>query len=318
MIKNIRGPTLGIITTAACLFNTAVWSIPILLIAGLKLLVPVNGWRISCTRMLNFLAGCWVAVNRIIQRFLHRIKLDVSGMENLPRSGWYLVLANHQSWVDIVVLQYIFHGRIPFLKFFLKKELFWYPVLGLCWWALDFPFIKRYSPKFLAKNPHLKGKDIETTLKACHTFSKLPVSVMNFVEGTRFTQAKQAALKSPYANLLKPRAAGIALVIAGLSDKLHRIIDVTIVYPGQKQGFWPLVCGEIREIKVHVQSLPITDDLIGDYTVDRKFRVQFHRWLNRLWHEKDRRIDRMLGRPDIELDQFIPEAKRRAAKAVET
>lgn len=314
--KSYRRPALGIIAITACVFNTLFWAMPILLIAVCKLLIPVKGWQKNCTRVLNALAGCWVGVNKVIQRVLLRVKWEVSGLENLPKSAWYLVLANHQSWVDIVVLQTIFHRRIPFLKFFLKKELFWYPVIGLCWWALDFPFIKRYTPKFLAKNPHLKGKDIETTLKACETFSELPVSVMNFVEGTRFTKEKHAALKSPYTNLLRPRAAGIALVISGLSDKLHRIIDVTIVYPGQQKGFWPFVCGEIGEIKVHIESLPVTDDLIGDYSADRKFRVRFQKWLNRRWLEKDRRMDRMPGRSEGVPDSFLPAIEPPAAEEI--
>ena len=318
MKKSFRGPTLGIITITACVLNTLFWALPILLLAVFKLLIPLKSWRKNCTRLLNTMAGCWVGGNKVIQRVLHHVKWEVTGLENLPKSGWYLVLSNHQSWVDIVVLQNIFHRRIPFLKFFLKKELFWYPVIGLCWWALDFPFIKRYTPKFLAKNPHLKGKDIETTLKACEKFSELPVSVMNFVEGTRFTKEKHAALKSPYSNLLRPRAAGIALVISGLSEKLHSIIDVTIAYPGQSKGFWPFVCGQIGEIKVHIESLPVTDDLIGDYSVDRKFRVQFQKWLNKRWQEKDRRMDRMLGRAEVEPESFIPEIKQPAAAEMHT
>ncbi len=318
MKKNIRKPARGVISIIVYLLNTAFWSIPILLISGLKLLVPIKAWRRFCTRMLNYLAGCWVGVNKINQYLLCRTQWEVSGMEDLPKNGWYLVLANHQSWVDILVLQHIFHRRIPFLKFFLKKELFWYPVLGLCWWALDFPFIKRYSPKFLAKNPHLKGKDIETTLNACDKFRQLPVSVMNFVEGTRFTKDKQAAQKSPYANLLRPRAAGIALMITGLGEKLHRIIDVTIVYPGQVKGFWSFACGEIGKIRVHVESLPVTEDLIGDYAVDRKFRVQFQRWLNQRWLEKDRRMDRLLGFADVgQHDRIAPTTAQGIAEAME-
>lgn len=318
MKKNFRGPARGVISIVVYLLNTAFWSMPILLISGLKLLLPLKGWRRLCTRMLNYLAGCWVGVNKISQRLLCRTQWEVSGLEDLPKNGWYLVLANHQSWVDILVLQNIFHRRIPFLKFFLKKELFWYPVLGLCWWALDFPFIKRYSPKFLAKNPHLKGKDIETTLNACDKFRQLPVSVMNFVEGTRFTKDKLAAQKSPYVNLLKPRAAGIALMITGLGEKLHRIIDVTIVYPEQVKGFWSFACGEIGKIRVHVKSLPVTADLIGDYAVDRKFRVQFQRWLNQRWLEKDRRIDRLLGLPDVgPTDRIPPTTALGVAEAME-
>ncbi len=67
----------------------------------------------------------------------------MQGVDSLHQRGWYLVSSNHQSWVDILVLQRIFHGRIPFLKFFLKQELIWVPVIGLAWWALDFPFMKR-------------------------------------------------------------------------------------------------------------------------------------------------------------------------------
>jgi 1-acyl-sn-glycerol-3-phosphate acyltransferase len=320
--RHFHGPALGVLSVFVYFFNTVFWSLPILSIAGMKLLVPAKTWRTQCTRVLNRLAVCWVGVNKAAQRLLLPTRWEVSGMDDLPENGWYLVLANHQSWVDILVLQRIFHGRIPFLKFFLKKELFWYPILGLCWWALDFPFIQRYSPKFLAKNPHLKGKDIETTRKACEKFSQLPVSVMNFVEGTRFTKEKRAALKSPYTHLLRPRAAGIALMISGLSNRLQRIVDVTIVYPEQVKGFWSFACGEIGEIRVNVRSLPVTEDLIGDYAADRKYRVRFHRWLNQLWWEKDLRIDRLLGLPAQDPGQrygpIVPEASRPMPETVET
>ena len=321
MRLSLRKTARGMLSLCIYFLNTVFWSIPILLIAGIKLLVPADAWRRLCTRVLNRFAGGWVGINKASQRLLTRTRVDVSGMPDLPADQWYLVVANHQSWVDILVLQSIFHRRIPFLKFFLKKELFWFPVLGLCWWALDFPFIRRYSPKFLAQHPHLKGKDIETTRKACEKFTALPVSVMNFVEGTRFTKEKHTAQKSPYANLLRPRAAGIALVISGLGEKLHRIIDVTIAYPDGAKGFWSFACGEIGEIKVHIESLPVTDNLIGDYAVDRKFRARFHRWLNQLWLEKDQRMNRMLGLTNTEqepCERNMTHEPRRVVEAVKT
>ena len=321
MRLSLRKTARGMLSLCIYFLNTVFWSIPILLIAGIKLLVPADAWRRLCTRVLNRFAGGWVGINKASQRLLTRTRVDVSGMPDLPANQWYLVVANHQSWVDILVLQSIFHRRIPFLKFFLKKELFWFPVLGLCWWALDFPFIRRYSPKFLAQHPHLKGKDIETTRKACEKFTALPVSVMNFVEGTRFTKEKHTAQKSPYANLLRPRAAGIALVISGLGEKLHRIIDVTIAYPDGAKGFWSFACGEIGDIKVHIESLPVTDELIGDYAVDRTFRVRFHRWLNQLWLEKDRCMNRMLRLTKTEqepCERNVTQEPRRIAEAVET
>ena len=206
-----------------------------------------------------------------------------------------MVVANHQSWVDILVLQTIFYRKIPFLKFFLKKELFWIPFLGLAWWALDFPFMKRYSRHFLKKHPHLIGKDLEITKRACDKFRNIPVSVMSFVEGTRFTPEKHARQRSPYTHLLRTKAGGMAFVLAVMGDKLQQIVDVTIAYPQGVASFWDFVCGRVKEIKVNVKTLPIDSEMMGDYLQDPQFKRAFQKWLNGLWHEKDRDLARMLA-----------------------
>ena len=139
------------------------------------------------------------------------VVVESRGVEGLLRDGWYLVIANHQTWVDIVILQAVFNRRIPFLKFFIKQELIWFPLLGIAWWAMDMPFMKRFSPSYLAKNPHMKGKDRETTRRACEKFRDTPTSVLNFIEGTRFSENKRVDRKSPYNHLLQPRAGGLAI-----------------------------------------------------------------------------------------------------------
>jgi 1-acyl-sn-glycerol-3-phosphate acyltransferase len=244
--------------------------------------------------MLNAVAENWIWVNNQNQKLVGNTRWDVQGVETLERSEWYLVLANHQSWVDIVVLQRIFHRKIPFLKFFIKKELLWFPILGQAWWAMDFPFVKRYTKSHLQKKPHLKGKDIEITRKACKKFKKIPVSIMNFVEGTRFTNDKHHRQQSPYAHLLRPKAGGIAFVLGAMGKQIHRVLDVTIVYPDGVSSFWALLCGKIREIKVRVRSLPVSSDLLGDYANDRHFRLGLQRWLNNIWEEKNRYIEEMM------------------------
>jgi 1-acyl-sn-glycerol-3-phosphate acyltransferase len=149
-------------------------------------------------KVLIGIATLWISHQRHQLKDLStRSTWDVRGVDQLQEKDWYLVLSNHQSWVDILVLQKVLNRRIPMLKFFLKKELIWVPFLGLAWWALDFPFMKRYSKKFLAANPHLKGKDLDRTKKACEKFKHTPVSVMNFVEGTRFTPGKKTAAALP-------------------------------------------------------------------------------------------------------------------------
>lgn len=155
--------------------------------------------------------------------------------------------------------------------------------------------MKRYSRAFLEKNPHLKGKDIEITRKACEKFKTLPVSVMNFVEGTRFSPEKHARQQSPFKTLLKPRAGGIAFVLASMGEQLHRILDVTIAYPGGEKGFWSFLCGRVHEIRVRVRCLPVTTDLFGDYSGNREFSKRFQDWLNALWSEKDQCLQSMLN-----------------------
>lgn len=290
IVKIIR----GVASLLGYMLNTLFWCIPLFIVALLKLIIPLRSFRSQCNRLLSLIASGWVAVNTLNQRLLSKTTLKVQGPPDYSLEKKYLVLANHQSWVDILVLQRIFHRRIPFLKFFIKKELRWFPLLGQAWWALDFPFMKRYSKKVLQKKPHLKGKDLEITRKACEKFKSMPVSIMNFVEGTRFSVRKHRQQQSPYQNLLKSKAGGIAYVLTTMGDQLNAILDVTIVYPQKAKSFWAFVCGEVDEIKVRVRSVPVTKDLLGDYAMDKSYREQFQIWLNTLWSEKDRRIQEML------------------------
>ena len=273
------------------LLNTLWWCSILFPVALLKLVLPMAAWRRCCNRVLHAIATAWVGCNNLNQRLVARVRFQISELPELKRRGWYLVLANHQSWVDILVLQRIFYRRIPFLTFFLKRELIWVPVLGLAWWALDFPFMKRYSKRLLARKPHLQGRDLETTQRACEKFRQLPVTVMNFVEGTRFTRAKQDRQNSPYRHLLRPKSGGAAFVLSAMGGQMDRVLDVTIVYPPGSKSFWAFLCGGIREVKVAVRALPVGTALIGEYFQDSDFRQQFQEWLNDLWQEKDRLMD---------------------------
>ncbi len=200
---------------------------------------------------------------------------------------WYLVLCNHQSWVDILVLQRVLHGKIPFLKFFLKKELIYVPFLGIAWWALDFPFMKRHSQAFLKKNPHLKGEDIKTTKKSCEKFKYKPVSVMSFIEGTRFTPEKHRKQNSPYQHLLKPKAGGIGFVLDAMGEHLTKAVNITIYYPDGIPSFSDFVCGKVQDVRVHIETTDIDPELKGDYFNDRAFKISFQKHVNQMWEEKD-------------------------------
>ena len=276
--------------------NTLLHALPLLTVAVIKALLPFNRARLACNPVLTGVGESWIAVNSaMIDRFT-RTRFHVDEVAALKVDGHYLVLANHQSWVDIVVLQKVFNRRIPFLRFFLKRQLFWVPVLGLCWWAMDFPFMGRYTRKQIEKNPELGIRDREVTRRACEKFRAIPVAVMNFVEGTRFTPAKHARQASPYRHLLKPKSGGVAFVIDAMGESLHAVLDVTIVYPGGRPTMMDLVGGRVPEVRVAIRERPIPEALTaGDYQEDRAFRARFQQWMNGIWEEKDAEIVRLLG-----------------------
>lgn len=266
--------------------NTLLWATPLLLISLFKL-IPIKPLQNLCSAVLDKLASCWISGNAFMERHFHPIKLTVTGDTELDRNDWYMVIANHQSWVDILILQRIFNGKIPFLKFFLKRELIYVPVLGLAWWALDFPFMRRYSTAELKKNPKLKGKDIEITRKACAKFKHQPVSVMNFVEGTRFKPVKHGKQNSPYQHLLRPKAGGMAFALSAMQE-IDKLVDVTICYPQGVPSFWDYISGNGGEVRVNIELRQIGEQMRGDYQNDREFKKQFQDQLNHIWQHKDK------------------------------
>jgi len=285
---------LGVTITLLFVLLTSLVFLPIIALALLKLLVPIVAWQAWCNRRLDWLASLWMDANARHQALFLPTRLQLDGMEGLSEQEWYMMIANHQSWVDILVLLRVFNRRIPYLKFFLKQSLIWVPLLGLAWWALEFPFMRRYSKEQLARHPELKGKDVEQTRKSCEKFRHHPVTIINFLEGTRFTSAKHAQQSSSYANLLMPKAGGLAFTLAAMDGQLHKLLDVTLCYSAGRPSYWEYVCGKVPEVQVHVRQLPIPAELIGNYADDEAFRAAFQLWVNELWQRKDAQLTTML------------------------
>jgi 1-acyl-sn-glycerol-3-phosphate acyltransferase len=298
MLNFLPSLLIHILSLTIYTINTIFWLIPIVVFSFCKAIIPLTFSQKIFSYLLDQMASNWVAVNTFIQKLFNKTQINVTGADQLSMKEWYLVVCNHQSWVDIVIVQRVLHAKAPFLKFFLKKELIYVPILGLAWWALDFPFMKRYSQSFIKKNPHLKGKDVETTRKACAKFKHKPVSIMNFIEGTRFTKAKHEKQKSPFQHLLKPKAGGIGFVLGAMGDNLQKIVNVTIHYPDGIPTFSDFLAGKIKQVNVHVDVNEIDDDLKGDYVSDRPFKIKFQKRVNEFWLEKDQKM--------IEFNQIPP------------
>ena len=290
LLSLLRGLLAGFLLLANCLF----W-VPVLLLFSMLRLLPLKRVRLAVDPLLLRIAEAWIAGNSAWMRLTQRTLWDVQGQDGLRSRGWYLISCNHQSWVDILVLQHLLNRRIPLLKFFLKQQLIWVPVMGLAWWALDFPFMQRHSEAYLKQHPEMRGRDQETTRRACEKFALIPTSVMNFLEGTRFSRAKHQAQQSPYRHLLKPKTGAMALALNAMGQKFEAVLDITIVYPGGAPDFWQFLSAQVPQVIVRIQALPVPAPLIGaDYAGDAKVRQACQQWAHQIWLAKDQQISALL------------------------
>ena len=290
MLSFLPAPIRGVISLLLLSLNTLFW-FSLLLPCALLKLIPIPPLQALLTRMMIRIAETWILGNSGWMRLAGNTHWDVEGRERLDRDGWYLVTSNHQSWVDILVLQHNFNRRMPMFKFFLKQELIWVPVIGICWWALDFPFMKRYSKAYLTRHPEKAGQDRLATQRACEKFKTTPVAVFNFLEGTRLNPHKHAEQSSPYRYLLRPKSGGVAFVLDAMGEQLRSLVDITIHYPDGAPTFWDLLTGRIRKVVVRCQTRPIPAEFLGqDYDNDLVFREQFQAWISSLWQEKDEHL----------------------------
>jgi 1-acyl-sn-glycerol-3-phosphate acyltransferase len=270
--------------------------LPLYLLILLKVLLPFPACRRRIDRWLTAVAGLWIHGSVLIMRLLPQEKWDIEDGSDVTPGQSCLLVANHQSWADILVLLRVFGRRIPFPRFFTKKELLRLPLVGFAIWGLDFPLVARYSQEEIKRNPALRGRDIEIARRACERYRHQTVTVVNFPEGTRLTPEKQSRQQSPYRFLLRPHTGGLALVLTVLGDKLETMLDATIVYPAGRPGFRDFLCGRVERVKVRVRRVAIPSEFRqGDLLDNPALREPFRAWVLDLWEGKERLIGRLLS-----------------------
>ena len=290
ILKKIsRGLTVGSVITGSTFFHG-----PPVLALGLTKLIKKSR-KVDETNIQ--ITNSWLSVNNwLIDHVLPNLKWDITIEEGLELSmqGRYLMTCNHQSWVDTTVNQYFGLTRMPLTRFFTKWELIFIPFVGQAFKILGFPMMKRHSKEQIAKNPELKTRDMEESRKACEQLLSQPFTLLNYLEGTRFTPEKHAQQQSPYKHLLKPKAGGLALALNILGDKIDALVDMTIVYPDGVPGYGDFWLGEVNRIAVNLRKIEIPDWVLGgNYEDDAEYRERFQQWVHALWTEKDQLIERM-------------------------
>ncbi len=295
MLARVGSILLATVTLTSMVVFTAVLCVPIYVLILLKLLTPHWQRRQELTDLISRFSSYWARGIVAIQTVLLPTRWDIEWPEEPHPRQSYLVIANHQSWVDILVLLQVLTGKVPFPRFFLKRELLWLPLIGPAFWGLDFPAMRRHSREYLQQHPEQRGRDLETVRKMCRRYQGRPVAIINFLEGTRFRPEKHARQESPYRHLLKPRAGGVALTFNAMEGQLRRLIDLAIAYPAGNPGFLPFLGGRVPLIRVRVRMEDLPEDLMqGDYQQDDAYRSRVQAWVHRLWERKDRDLDELL------------------------
>jgi len=289
----LRGLAIFILLT----LNLALWGTLVFLGGLVKLLMPTKPSRTRVVRGLAWLAERWVGWNNDIFDALLPTKWDITGVDGIRYEGRYLIISNHISWVDIFAVLRAFHGHAAFIRFFLKHQLIWSPIVGQACAALEFPFMHRYTPEELQKHPEKRGKDLETARRLCRRYRFIPVAILNFVEGTRFSRKKHIEQESPYRHLLRPRAGGISFALASLGENLDAMFDVTIAYPHHDLTMWQFVTGKADRITIRVRRLDVPPDFLTPAVTEQgPVREQFKAWIDQVWREKDEQLDQLLNR----------------------
>jgi 1-acyl-sn-glycerol-3-phosphate acyltransferase len=282
----------GILSTTLVVSNVVLHCLPLFLIGLVRLLARGLGMiraerRIA--RAMDRIVDSWIVVNRLIFGLLDLTRLDVtwSDDDGIGRDKWYMVVSNHQSWTDILVLQTTLVDRIPMLKFFTKRQLMWVPFVGQAMWFLDFPYVRRFSREAIEANPALLDLDRQATLVACEKFRNHPVSALNFLEGTRFTPDKHHAQDEPrFQRLLNPKTGGLSLVLGELSDRIDKLVDVTIDYPDGVPTIWEFMQGRCGRIIMRVTFRDIPPAVLAAPD-DQARREATNEWIESIWREKD-------------------------------
>jgi 1-acyl-sn-glycerol-3-phosphate acyltransferase len=286
----------ALVTVILLCVNLAFWGTLIFLGGIVKLAIPPRR-RTGIILLLASFAERWVAGNNRIFDLMLPTQWEITVPPDLRHDGHYFLIANHMSWVDIVAVLRAFQGRAPFIRFFMKSQLIWFPIAGQACWALEFPFMKRHSREYLEKYPEKRGEDLETTRRLCRRYRKVPVTILNYAEGTRFSKEKHAQQASPFRYLLRPRSGGISFVLASMNEQLDGVMDVTIAYPAHDVTMLQFLTGRVPRIAVEVRPLDVPAEFFGPEVTERgEVRDRFKQWLDQLWKSKDERIAQLLER----------------------
>ena len=268
----------------------------VLLVWSFHLAIVPKASKPAIQKRMDYIIIWWTTANRWMIQRLNLVSPEIhwEGREHLSPAQWYLVVCNHQTWADILLLQTYLLDDIPPLKFFTKSQLIWLPFVGQAMYALGFPFVKRVSREQIKKNPSLRSADKDNVMKTCEGLKNHPSAILNFAEGTRRTEEKHRLQDYAFKHLLKPKAGGINYTLDGMGSHLNGLVDVTIIYPDGAPRFWDFLQGKNGRVIFDARYRPLPE-FSAEQAGETQHKAEVAQWVQRLWEEKDALISRHLA-----------------------
>ena len=288
-MSEIKRFFIGILTFFTILIILS-FAVTLLTIVNIPRIIPNRNLKVLLGSFSNTMGSATVASITAALKILHKIEWDFQMPEDVNTDTWYIAMSNHQSWADIFILLAAGHKKIPLLKFFMKKELQWIPIIYLVHKTVDMPFLNRHSRAQIQSNPELKKVDFENAKIAAKRFSRNPSTAFSFAEGTRFTGQKHAEQESPYTNLLKPKVGALAIALSGM-PKVNTLVDFTVVYASKKRSTWDFLCGDLSKAKVVAKTYSLPENLKNrSFEEEDDYRRDFQTFVDAIWLEKEQAI----------------------------
>jgi 1-acyl-sn-glycerol-3-phosphate acyltransferase len=245
-------------------------------------LIPVSPGTFR--RFNRWAADTWWGWCVTGSKVLNGVELVVTGDEVPPREN-AIVVVNHQNMPDITFLMDFARrkGRLGDMKWIVKDPIKYVPGVGWGMLFIDCVFVKRDwtadKESILATFSKLREQDI-------------PVWLLSFSEGTRFTAeklersrayAREHGLYEPRHTLV-PRTKGFVATVHGLRDHVDAVYDLTLGYEQGVPTLWQFIRGFAPRAHLHVRRHPIETLPADDAGLGQ--------WLLERFREKDERLER--------------------------
>ena len=293
-MMKIKSSLIGLVTFILIVIELTIGFGTLAIVNIPRALIPIKLFKISLAKFSNFIGDLTVYGLKLIMLLMHGNNIRVIDYnEAFERDEWYMAMSNHQSWADIFVLLVAANYKLPLLKFFMKRELWWIPFVFIANKTLNMPFVNRHSKEAIRKDPSLRTKDYENTVKACKRFLRSPSTIFSYAEGTRYTKEKHLDQQSPYNNLLIPKIGGMATALSAM-PKIKTLVDYSVVYESEKRDAWSFLCGDMNKVQILVKKYEIPEKLKEkNYLNDGQYRENFKMWIEDIWQQKDKNIDKL-------------------------